>query len=396
MTALRKRHRSHLLAVLAGAIALAWPAFFNRYPLLFPDSISYIAEGRPLAHSLFMHRIAGFAGMRSELYSLGIFAFHWNVSPWGIVALHAVLTATMLWWVIRSIAQRDTMRTFLIVVALISLLTSASWYVSLIMPDILGPAALSRHLPHRLRARTPSRKTGTHPAGDRRDRLLGRYASHATHLHAGGMPHLCFCCSCILRPLASDAFRRHFRAVGRRSLPDPHHRRRSRRSCFNAYLYGQPVARRATVVTLPYGPSYRRRHRPRLYLEQTHCAHRQNSSICGQRRPSPHQRRRIPLGRRQHLDDRRRQASSKQRPLDEEMPFVKGYRCGPIRCHNSRSHRSTSPTNSMTLASTTSTTTPGWKPRSTPPCPAPTHPTPAACRRVTPCPHTSSPPCSAG
>jgi hypothetical protein len=128
------------LAVLGGALALCWPALLNRYPLLYPDSISYIGEGRAIAHSLFIHRLPEFSGMRSEMYSLGIFPWHWNMSPWGIVALHALVTAWVLWLVVRSIAPDNTARRFLVIVAALSLLTSVSWYVSLVMPDVLGAA----------------------------------------------------------------------------------------------------------------------------------------------------------------------------------------------------------------------------------------------------------------
>jgi hypothetical protein len=77
MTAQHNPRLQRLFAIFAAAVLLAWPACYNRYPLLFPDSITYIGDGRPIARSLFIHRIAG---IRSKLYSLGIFAWHWNKS----------------------------------------------------------------------------------------------------------------------------------------------------------------------------------------------------------------------------------------------------------------------------------------------------------------------------
>ena len=130
------------LAILCGAALLIWPALINRYPLIYPDSISYLDDGRGIARALFLHRLTGFYAMRSEFYSLGIFPFHWNLTPWPIVAWQALLTSWVLWLVLRSILPRRATRrfiaTFLILVALLSLLTSVSWYVSLPMPDILG------------------------------------------------------------------------------------------------------------------------------------------------------------------------------------------------------------------------------------------------------------------
>ncbi len=125
------------LAILTGALFLAWPALYNHYPLLYPDSISYLSDGGPIALAL-LHRLSGISAMRSEIYSLGIFFFHWKLTPWPIVALQALLTSYVLWLVIRSILPRHTIRYFLGLVAFLSLLTSISWYVSLIMPDILG------------------------------------------------------------------------------------------------------------------------------------------------------------------------------------------------------------------------------------------------------------------
>lgn len=130
-------------AVVAGALLMLWPAILNGYPLLYPDSISYLADGRTLARILLLHGPKGYLAMRSEFYSLGIFFFHWDVSAWPIAALHALLTSYVIWLVVRSLAARSQSRRtelhFLALVALVSLTTSLGWYVCFIMPDILGP-----------------------------------------------------------------------------------------------------------------------------------------------------------------------------------------------------------------------------------------------------------------
>jgi hypothetical protein len=130
-------------AVVVGALLMLWPAILNGYPLLYPDSISYLGDGRPLARILLLHGPKGYLAMRSEFYSLGIFPFHWNGTAWPIVALHALLTSYVLWLVVRSLAARCSARPvapqFLVLIGLLSLTTSLSWYVCFIMPDILGP-----------------------------------------------------------------------------------------------------------------------------------------------------------------------------------------------------------------------------------------------------------------
>src|SRR5580704_8780048 len=129
----------HVAGVCAGALLLAWPAMYNRYPLFYPDSITYLGDARAVARALFLHQLSEYYGMRSQIYSLGILPWHWNVTPWPVVAFQSLLTAYVLWLVLRSIVPQQTAKRYLVLLALLSLLTSLSWYVSLIMPDFLGP-----------------------------------------------------------------------------------------------------------------------------------------------------------------------------------------------------------------------------------------------------------------
>ncbi len=131
-------------AVLLGALMLAWPAFYNGFPLIYPDSMTYLGDGRVVARALFLHQLSDYYGVRSFFYSLGILPFHCNISPWPIVALQCLLVAWIVWLLVRSfqarsVAPRRTIASYLILVLYLSLLTSASWYASFIMPDILGP-----------------------------------------------------------------------------------------------------------------------------------------------------------------------------------------------------------------------------------------------------------------
>ena len=122
-----------------GALFMMWPAIFNRYPLLYPDSMTYLENGPPVARAVFLHQLSDYYGMRSFIYSLGILPFHWNTTLWPIVLLQAFLTAFIIWLVVRSILPTRMVSWYLVIVAFLSLLTSASWFASLIMPDILGP-----------------------------------------------------------------------------------------------------------------------------------------------------------------------------------------------------------------------------------------------------------------
>ena len=123
-------------AVLLGALLMAWPALYNGYP----DSLSYIESGRPVARALFLHNFSDYYGGRSFIYSLVVLPFHWNITLWPIVALQAMLTAYVIWLVVRSLLPRQTVTHYLFLVVPLTLFTGLGWVVGLIMPDILGPA----------------------------------------------------------------------------------------------------------------------------------------------------------------------------------------------------------------------------------------------------------------
>ncbi len=118
---------------------MSWPALLNHYPLLYADSLTYVEDGVPVARAVFLHQLSDYYGMRSFIYSLVILPFHWDKNPWPVVALQALITAYVIWLVVRSILLRKTVSRYLILIAVLSLLTSVSWFSSLVMPDILGP-----------------------------------------------------------------------------------------------------------------------------------------------------------------------------------------------------------------------------------------------------------------
>jgi hypothetical protein len=127
-------------AVLLGALSMIWPALYNGFPLLYPDSMTYLGDGPVVARAIFLHQTASYYGMRSFFYSLGILPLHRNVTAWPVIACQAILMSYVLWLVVRSILSKRAVTGYLVLIATLSLATSLSWYVSLVMPDILGPA----------------------------------------------------------------------------------------------------------------------------------------------------------------------------------------------------------------------------------------------------------------
>jgi hypothetical protein len=145
------------LAFLPAALLLTWPAFYNRYPLLFPDSLSYIESGPRVARALFLHHFSHYYGVRSFVYALGIAPFHPSAVLWPVIALQSVITAYVLWLVVRSFTipadgcptftpclsalrweAKSPVTTYYAIMLPLALLTGLSWTTSIVMPDILG------------------------------------------------------------------------------------------------------------------------------------------------------------------------------------------------------------------------------------------------------------------
>jgi hypothetical protein len=137
----RFRTRSRLeslAAIVSGSLLLSWPALYNGFPLLYPDSMSYLEDGGRVARAVFLHQLSPYYGMRSFFYSMGILPFHEHTTVWPVVALQCGLVAFVLWLTVRTIVPDRPLAAYLSIMALLSAFTSVSWYASLILPDILG------------------------------------------------------------------------------------------------------------------------------------------------------------------------------------------------------------------------------------------------------------------
>jgi hypothetical protein len=128
-----------VLAILASACMLCWPAFWNRFPLVFPDSLQYLWNGKTIVRQLLKFHRPDLVDGRSEIFSIFSYLFYRSLGVWTALALQALLASWILWLVVRSIAPRRQVTVFLALSAVLSLFTAASWFVSFLMPDILGP-----------------------------------------------------------------------------------------------------------------------------------------------------------------------------------------------------------------------------------------------------------------
>jgi hypothetical protein len=141
------RRTLQLAAVAAVAALLVWPALMNGYPLLFPDTLDYIGQGRAVVFALLHARHPAFGGQRSAIYSLGIYPFHLDRWPWPVLALNAAAVVYAVYLTARSFSVRHALRNALAVLGALSVMTGMSWYICLLMPDVFGaPLYLALYL----------------------------------------------------------------------------------------------------------------------------------------------------------------------------------------------------------------------------------------------------------
>lgn len=118
-------------AILLGGLLLCWPAFLNRYPILFSDTGAFLAQTvEPLM-----------IWDKPWIYGAAIFPFHWHLSLWGVVLAQGVLTSHLVFLLARQAGWARPAHHVALCAAL-AIFTTAPWFVALVMPDILVPAAL--------------------------------------------------------------------------------------------------------------------------------------------------------------------------------------------------------------------------------------------------------------
>lgn len=115
-------------AVLAGGAILTWPAVLNLYPLLFIDSVSYLLHGLTGRHPW----------DKTAIYGPLLYVFHWRISLWGAIAAQAVLLSWLIWRVQRATGGDAQPGRHLVLVGILGLTTTAPWFVSLALPDVLS------------------------------------------------------------------------------------------------------------------------------------------------------------------------------------------------------------------------------------------------------------------
>ncbi len=118
-----------LLAIMAGAVLLAWPALLNGYPLLFSDTGAFLAQ--TLVPLMIWDK--------PWIYGPMLHAFHWRMSLWLPLAAQALMLSHLLWLVLRVVRGRAGARWHLALCAGVAALTTAPFTIALLMPDVFAP-----------------------------------------------------------------------------------------------------------------------------------------------------------------------------------------------------------------------------------------------------------------
>jgi hypothetical protein len=114
-----------LLAIIGGAVLLIWPALLNGYPLVFIDTVSYLNQTT----------VPELPWDKTLVYGLFLHLFHWQVTLWPVVVAQGLLASHLLWLAQRSLRGEASERAHVGLCLVTAALTSAPWFLAMLMPD---------------------------------------------------------------------------------------------------------------------------------------------------------------------------------------------------------------------------------------------------------------------
>ena len=114
------------------ACLLCLPAFYNGHPFLFSDLLEYVGDGMRIVRRQWP------GGIHPPFYGVAIWPLHLETSLWPIVIVQGLIVSHLLSTVLRVLGVGLRGSAFLALVAGLAVLTSLSWYVSHVMPDVFS------------------------------------------------------------------------------------------------------------------------------------------------------------------------------------------------------------------------------------------------------------------
>lgn len=126
--------------VLAGCLAmLCSAALFNGYPLIYPDSLSYLEQGVWAWRQWTGEGTYEWFTTRSFAYVFTVLPFYQGLSLWLLVVAQAGATLFLLRVVYRLTLPGRSDGVFALIVAGLCATTCMAWYAGAVMPDFLAP-----------------------------------------------------------------------------------------------------------------------------------------------------------------------------------------------------------------------------------------------------------------
>jgi hypothetical protein len=116
-----------LLAILTGALLLAWPAAFNAYPLVFIDTVSY------LNHTTLPET----PWDKTQAYGPFLHLLHWQVSLWPAVLAQGLIASYLIWLAQRMVRGVARPGAHVLACGTLAALSAAPWFLATLMPDAL-------------------------------------------------------------------------------------------------------------------------------------------------------------------------------------------------------------------------------------------------------------------
>jgi hypothetical protein len=128
-----KERNKQIILIILGAITLLVDAFYNGYPIVYSDTHTYINCGMGLLTP----------GDRSLTYGFFLKFMSYNgLSLWLVIFFQAIIISFLIFTLIRQLFKHNGYLLFIISIILLSFLTSLSFLVCSIMPDIFTSIAL--------------------------------------------------------------------------------------------------------------------------------------------------------------------------------------------------------------------------------------------------------------
>jgi hypothetical protein len=116
-------------AMVAAALLFCWPALYNGFPFVYGDTASYLDTIDP--------RKTMWA--RQVFYTAFLRVLHWRISLWPAVFVQGLITAHLLYLVLRAFLPTVKSGTYLAIAAILAITTSLPWHTSALLPDLFTP-----------------------------------------------------------------------------------------------------------------------------------------------------------------------------------------------------------------------------------------------------------------